>query len=159
MPAEFTALQTLARFFLQAEYALAVIVIGEEFPARLRGRAIGLLTAFATIGVMVMAKVQPFVLLPAGAEGNWLHDVALAGVAALQGAFGLAEDRSELARALLPRPAAARARSSCCASRCARRGASRPSPPRARSDRGARSWRRSGRRRARPSAPPTGAAR
>jgi MFS family permease len=30
---EFTALQTLARFFLQAEYALAVIVIGEEFPA------------------------------------------------------------------------------------------------------------------------------
>ena len=93
-PAEFTALQTLARFFLQAEYALAVIVIGEEFPARLRGRAIGLLASFATIGVMVMAKLQPLVLLPAGAEGNWLHDVAIAGVTALQGAFGLAEDRA-----------------------------------------------------------------
>ena len=78
-PLEFTALQTLARFFLLAEYALAVIVIGEEFPARLRGRAIGLLTAFSTIGVMVMAKVQPFVLLAPGAEGNWLHDSALAG--------------------------------------------------------------------------------
>ena len=91
-PFEFTALQTLARFFLQAEYALAVIVVGEEFPARLRGRAIGLLTAFATIGVMVMAKVQPFVLLTPGAEGNWLHDGAQAGVAALQGAAGLPPD-------------------------------------------------------------------
>ena len=91
---EFTALQTLARFFLQAEYALAVIVIGEEFPARLRGRAIGVLTAFATIGVMVMAKVQPFVLLAPGAEGNWLHDSALAAVAAFQRALGLTEDRT-----------------------------------------------------------------
>jgi len=93
-PVEFTALQTLARFFLLAEYALAVIVIGEEFPARLRGRAIGMLTACSTIGVMVMAKVQPFVLLPPGAEGNWLHDATLGGVAALQQAVGLAEDRS-----------------------------------------------------------------
>lgn len=91
---EFTALQTLARFFLLAEYALAVIVVGEEFPARLRGRAIGLLTACSTIGVMVMAKVQPFVLLPPGAEGNWLSETALAGVAALQSAAGLAEERS-----------------------------------------------------------------
>jgi putative MFS transporter len=91
---EFTALQTLARFFLLAEYGIAVIVVGEEFPARLRGRAIGLLTAFSTIGVMVMAKVQPFVLLTPDAEGNWLHDVALAGVTALQGAFGFAEDRA-----------------------------------------------------------------
>jgi putative MFS transporter len=91
-PVEFTALQTLARFFLLAEYGIAVIVVGEEFPARVRGRAIGLLTAFSTIGVMVMAKVQPFVLLPPGAEGNWLHDVALAGVTALQRAFGFTED-------------------------------------------------------------------
>jgi putative MFS transporter len=93
-PVEFTALQTLARFFLLAEYALAVIVIGEEFPARLRGRAIGLLTAFSTFGVMVMAKVQPFVLLPPGAEGNWLHDGTLGGVAALQALFGVDEDRA-----------------------------------------------------------------
>jgi MFS family permease len=91
-PFEFTALQTTARFFLQAEYALAVIVIGEEFPARLRGRAIGLLTAFATIGVMVMAKVQPFVLLGADAPGNWLHDSVVASVQALQSALGLAVD-------------------------------------------------------------------
>ena len=89
---EFTALQTTARFFLQAEYALAVIVIGEEFPARLRGRAIGLLTAFATIGVMVMAKVQPFVLLGADAPGNWLRDTVVACVRALQAAAGFAVD-------------------------------------------------------------------
>jgi putative MFS transporter len=91
---EFTALQTLARFFLLAEYGIAVIVVGEEFPARLRGRAIGLLTAFSTIGVMVMAKVQPFVLLPPGAESNGLHDFAIAGVTGLQRAFGFAEDPS-----------------------------------------------------------------
>jgi putative MFS transporter len=91
---EFTALQTLARFFLLAEYALAVIVIGEEFPARLRGRAVGVLTAFSTIGVMVMAKVQPFVLLSPGAESNWLHDFALFGVTTLQQLFGLEPDRA-----------------------------------------------------------------
>jgi len=91
-PFEFTVLQMLARLFLQAEYALAVIVIGEEFPARLRGRAIGLLTSFATIGVMVMAKVQPFVLLGAGEPGNWLHDGARSGVLWLEHALGLPED-------------------------------------------------------------------
>ena len=91
-PFEFALLQTTARFFLQAEYALSVIVIGEEFPARLRGRAIGLLTSFATVGVMVMAKVQPFVLLRPGTEGNALHDVLVAAVAWLQGAAGLEPD-------------------------------------------------------------------
>ena len=93
-PLEFAALQTLARFFLQAEYALAVIVIGEEFPARLRGRAIGLLTSFATIGVMGMAKLQPFVLLGPGDEANALSDALGAGVAWLQRSLGLAEDRA-----------------------------------------------------------------
>src|SRR6266852_6888738 len=33
---EFTVYQFFARLFLQAEYSLAIIVIGEEFPARLR---------------------------------------------------------------------------------------------------------------------------
>ena len=62
-----------ARLFLTAEYSLAVIMIGEEYPARLRGRAIAVLTSLATVGVMVIAKTQPYVLLEAGAEGNWLH--------------------------------------------------------------------------------------
>ena len=52
---QFTACQFFARLFLTAEYALAVIVIGEEFPARLRGRAIAILTSLATLGVVVIA--------------------------------------------------------------------------------------------------------
>ena len=60
---EFTVCQFFARLFLTAEYALAVIVIGEEFPARFRGRGIAILTSLATIGVVAMAKVQPFLLL------------------------------------------------------------------------------------------------
>ena len=78
---EFVIAQFFARLFLTAEYALAVIIIGEEYPAALRGRAIAILTSLATVGVMVMAKVQPFVLLPEGAEGNWLHDLGTALVA------------------------------------------------------------------------------
>ena len=84
--AEFTIYQFLARIFLTAEYALAVIMIGEEFPARLRGRAIAILTSFFTIGVMLIARFHPYVLLGDCAtgsvadgncvppEGNWLHD-------------------------------------------------------------------------------------
>jgi putative MFS transporter len=60
---EFAVYQMLARIFLTAEYALAVIMIGEEFPARLRGRAIAVLTSFATLGVMFIAKLQPYILL------------------------------------------------------------------------------------------------
>ena len=36
---QFATCQFLARLFLTAEYSLAIIVVGEEFPARLRGRA------------------------------------------------------------------------------------------------------------------------
>jgi len=67
---EFAVLQMVARIFLTAEYALAVIMIGEEFPARLRGRAIAILTSFATLGVMFIARLQPYILLPACASGT-----------------------------------------------------------------------------------------
>lgn len=82
---EFGAFQFFARLFLTAEVALALIVIGEEFPARLRGRAIALVTSFATLGVMIIAKASPYVLLVDCANGsiaagncvppdpNWLH--------------------------------------------------------------------------------------
>jgi putative MFS transporter len=92
-PVQFTVCQMLARLFLTAEYSLAVIMAGEEFPARFRGRAIALLTSLATVGVMLMAKgVQPFVLLAEGAEGNWLHDLGSGLVAWTQAALGLAQD-------------------------------------------------------------------
>jgi putative MFS transporter len=83
---EFTIYQFFTRLFLTAEYSLAIIMIGEEFPARLRGRAIAILTSFATIGVMVIALIQPYLLLETCAtgslaenncmppQGNWLHD-------------------------------------------------------------------------------------
>jgi putative MFS transporter len=90
---QFTICQLLARLFLTAEYSLAVIMAGEEFPARYRGRAIAILTSLATVGVMLMAKgVQPYVLLAEGAESNWLHALGSGMVASVQGALGLAVD-------------------------------------------------------------------
>jgi len=89
---QFAACQFFARLFLTAEYALAVIVVGEEFPARLRGRAIAFLTSLATLGVVVIAKAQPYVLLEAGAPGNWLHDLGQAGVEWMHAAAGLRSD-------------------------------------------------------------------
>ena len=83
---EFTIYQFFTRLFLTAEYSLAIIMVGEEFPARLRGRAIAILTSFATIGVMLIALVQPYILLGpcetgsiaentcVPSHGNWLHD-------------------------------------------------------------------------------------
>lgn len=89
----FTACQFFSRLFLTAEYSLAVIMAGEEFPARYRGRAVALLTALAPVGVMVMSKgVQPYVLLTEGAEGNWLHSLGTWMVSHGQSAAGLAVD-------------------------------------------------------------------
>jgi putative MFS transporter len=103
---QFTACQALARLFLTAEYSLAVIMVAEEFPARLRGRATAVLISLATVGVMAMAKVQPLVLLPEGAEGNWLHDAGAWLVAAGQDLLGLERDgaswRALYALSLLP---------------------------------------------------------
>jgi putative MFS transporter len=92
---EFIVYQTLARLFLTAEYALAIIMVGEEFPARLRGRAIAILTSLATVGVVVMAKVQPYVLLEEGAPGNWLHDGGVAAVVWVQQLFGQPVDGAD----------------------------------------------------------------
>jgi MFS transporter, putative metabolite:H+ symporter len=75
---EFTFWQTVARLFLTAQYGLAIIIAGEELPARLRGTGITILTAFATVGTVVMAKASPFFLLLADAPGNPAHDFAMA---------------------------------------------------------------------------------
>lgn len=90
--AGFIVAQFIARLFLTAEFALAVIMIGEEYPARLRGRAIAILTSLATVGVMLMAKIQPYVLLDPGDESNWLHTLGQSAVAYGQGLFGLEVD-------------------------------------------------------------------
>ena len=51
---QFMLCQFLARLFLTAEYSLAVIMAGEEFPARHRGRAIAILTSLAIWPVTVL---------------------------------------------------------------------------------------------------------
>jgi putative MFS transporter len=90
---QFMLCQFLARLFLTAEYSLAVIIAGEEFPARHRGRAIAILTSLATVGVMLMAKgVQPFVLLDEGDPGNWIHDLGMGLVMLVQSFLGLDQD-------------------------------------------------------------------
>ena len=104
---EFTIYQFLARIFLTAEYALAVIMVGEEFPARLRGRAIAILTSFATIGVMLIARLQAYVLLEecvtgsraegncVPPEGNWLHDGGQVVVGGIQQLLGQPVDGAD----------------------------------------------------------------
>ena len=91
---QFTLFQTLARIFLTAEYALAVIVAGEEFPARHRGRSIAILTSFSTIGVMVMARVQPYFLLDDN-PSNPVHGAVVSVIATVQGWLGIPQDVSD----------------------------------------------------------------
>jgi putative MFS transporter len=89
---QFTFWQTLARLFLTAQYGLAVIIAGEELPAKLRGTGITILTAFATVGTIAMAKASPFFLLLEGAKGNVAHDLAMHGVEIVSGWLGIAHD-------------------------------------------------------------------
>lgn len=74
---EFTFWQTVARLFLTAQYGLAIIIAGEELPAKLRGTGITILTAMATVGTVLMAKASPFFLLLKDAPGNPAHDFAM----------------------------------------------------------------------------------
>jgi len=69
----FIVAQFFARIFLTAEYALAVIMIGEEYPARLRGRAIAILIA-------------------EGETGGWLHTLGSQLVFFGQDLMGLGHD-------------------------------------------------------------------
>jgi putative MFS transporter len=64
----FTAFQLLARIFLGAEYAAAVTMVVEEFPAARRGRALGTLLACAALGVIVIG-----VLLQIGVQDGPLE--------------------------------------------------------------------------------------
>lgn len=89
---EFAFWQTLARLFLTAQYGLAIIIAGEELPARLRGTGITILTAFATVGTVAMAKLSPFFLLLEGAAGNAGHDFAMNCVAVASGWLGIQHD-------------------------------------------------------------------
>jgi MFS family permease len=89
---QFAVCQTIARLFLTAQYGLAVIIASEELPAKLRGTGITVLTGFATVGTVAMAKASPFFLLIGNAEGNAAHDFAMRCVDVGMQWFGIAND-------------------------------------------------------------------
>lgn len=58
----FACLQMLSRIFLIGEWVVSTIYAAEEFPARERGFAIGLINAFSSLGAVVCAGVVPLLL-------------------------------------------------------------------------------------------------
>ena len=58
----FAALQFLARMFLLAEWAVAMVYAAEEFPKERRGLVIGVIQGFSTLGSVVCAGVAPVLL-------------------------------------------------------------------------------------------------
>ena len=58
----FALCQLLARFFLIAEWAVAMIYAAEEFPAARRGFVIGLIQACASLGSITCAGIVPLLL-------------------------------------------------------------------------------------------------
>jgi MFS transporter, putative metabolite:H+ symporter len=58
----FAGFQFIARVFLIAEWATAMVYAAEEFPAERRGMVIGLISAFASLGSIVCAGVTPLLL-------------------------------------------------------------------------------------------------
>ncbi|HEX9729185.1 MAG TPA: MFS transporter [Gemmatimonadales bacterium] len=62
-PYDFAAFQLIARIFLIAEWALAMVIAAEEFPADRRGFAIGIIQACTALGSIVCAAVVPLLLV------------------------------------------------------------------------------------------------
>ncbi len=71
--AEFALLQFGARMLMVTQLALAYVILSEELPARLRGRANGLLGAFASVGAALPAVfLAPLEESAAGWRGLFL---------------------------------------------------------------------------------------
>ncbi len=58
----FAVAQFFARMFLLGEWAVAMMIAAEEFPARRRGFVIGLIQAFSSLGSIVCAALTPVLL-------------------------------------------------------------------------------------------------
>lgn len=66
----FALSQLMARIFLNGEWALAMIVAAEEYPAQRRGFVIGMVHTAATLGAITCAAVVPLLLeTPLGWRG------------------------------------------------------------------------------------------
>ena len=75
---QFVALQLVARMFMVSEIGLATVVLSEEMPARLRGRAIAFMVAFAGIGgILASLAFDPVVSSRLGWRGLYLLGGAL----------------------------------------------------------------------------------
>jgi len=61
----FAVLQMIARIFLIAEWATSMVIAAEEFPAKGRGTALGVVSAAAGFGAIVCAGVVPLLLTTA----------------------------------------------------------------------------------------------
>lgn len=79
----FTAFQLIARIFLGAEYAAAVTMVVEEFPAERRGRALGTLLACAALGVIVIGVLLQLGVQDGPLEWRTLYLVGLLPLALL----------------------------------------------------------------------------
>jgi MFS family permease len=64
----FVVFQFFARSFLLAEYATAITIVTEEFPAARRGRALGILTALGALGLPIVAVLNLWV---GGSPDGW----------------------------------------------------------------------------------------
>jgi MFS transporter, putative metabolite:H+ symporter len=63
----FAIAQLVARIFLIGEWAIALVIAAEEFPAEKRGSAMGIIQAASSLGAIVCAGVVPLLLkLPTG---------------------------------------------------------------------------------------------
>jgi putative MFS transporter len=73
----FTFFQFAARVFLGAEYAVAVTMVVEEFPANRRGKALGTLLACAALGVIIVGLLLLFGVSDGPLEWRTLYLVGL----------------------------------------------------------------------------------
>ena len=70
---QFVALQLVARMFMVTEIGLAYVVLSEEMPARLRGRANAFMVAFAGLGgILASLAFEPVVSSRLGWRGLYL---------------------------------------------------------------------------------------
>lgn len=73
----FAFFQFASRIFLGAEYAVAVTMIVEEFPAARRGRALGVLLTFAALGTIVVGLLLGFGLQETNLEWRAFYLIGL----------------------------------------------------------------------------------
>jgi putative MFS transporter len=58
----FALAQLVARVFLTAEWAVALVMAAEEFPAERRGSALGIIQASASLGSIACAELVPLLV-------------------------------------------------------------------------------------------------